>query len=229
MSNINAASGSHYISNAKFLEWMQTKTDGLYAKMSDAMDVSNDRADAEDALNNIKGKIADLQAGKADANDVYAAIHDATLKFGSEFPEVKDMLTPIAKELADKGAKLPGIITAPPQYIPPRPEETIPDRESGDKPNPEYTAWQNAWGKLAELHPDWVGKKPPGPITLDADTANRWQDKIKNTVEALSKQDQLGLINLQEYNAQLNQAKQTASALMDAADKAASGIISHIS
>ena len=37
------------------------------------------------------------------------------------------------------------------------------------------------------------------------------------------------MINIQEFNAQLNQAKQTASALMDAADKSANSIISHIS
>jgi F0F1-type ATP synthase membrane subunit b/b' len=37
------------------------------------------------------------------------------------------------------------------------------------------------------------------------------------------------LIQIQELNSQLNQAKQTASALMDAADKSASSIINHIS
>jgi hypothetical protein len=56
-----------------------------------------------------------------------------------------------------------------------------------------------------------------------------WTKTIGDTVDGLGKQDQLGLINIQEFNSQINQAKQIASALMDASDKAANAIISHIS
>jgi hypothetical protein len=44
----------------------------------------------------------------------------------------------------------------------------------------------------------------------------------------LGKQDQLGLINIQELNSEINQAKQIASALLDASSKSADAIISHI-
>ncbi|MET0792505.1 MAG: hypothetical protein ABW061_13370, partial [Polyangiaceae bacterium] len=107
MSNINGASGQHYISNVEILAWMQDKTDGIYTKMGDAMDVSNDRAEAEDALNNIKAKTADVQAGKADANDLYAMMDDAIKKFGNEFPELTQTLSPIAEELKGLGARRP--------------------------------------------------------------------------------------------------------------------------
>lgn len=67
------------------------------------------------------------------------------------------------------------------------------------------------------------------PVDISKDDSDRWAKAIDSQVEAYGKVDQLGMINIQELNAQLNQAKQTASALMDAADKSANAIISHIS
>jgi hypothetical protein len=71
----------------------------------------------------------------------------------------------------------------------------------------------------------------PGPSVIKASSAqiDSWTTEIGNTVDGLGKQDQLGLINIQEFNSQINQTKQIASALMDAADKASNAIISHIS
>ncbi|HYP77048.1 MAG TPA: hypothetical protein VER12_13865 [Polyangiaceae bacterium] len=69
----------------------------------------------------------------------------------------------------------------------------------------------------------------PEPVSISKDDSDRWSKSIDGQVEAFGKADQLSMINIQEYNAQLNQAKQTASALMDAADKSASAIINHIS
>jgi hypothetical protein len=228
MSNINGASGQHYISNADFLVWMQEKTDSIYTKMGDAMDVSNNRADAEDALNTIKAKTADVQAGKADANDLYALVDQTIKTYGDEFPGLKDTLDPIAKELNDQGARLPdGSDAGPTGYIPPPPPQSSLTR-GGPVANPAYEKWAAEWGVEYAKHPDMVIKDAPAKVSIDADTAKRWEDAIKDRVDNLSKDDQLGLINIQEYNAQLNQAKQTAAALMDAADKSANAIISHI-
>jgi hypothetical protein len=69
----------------------------------------------------------------------------------------------------------------------------------------------------------------PEPVSISKEDSDRWSKSIDDQVEAFGKADQLSMINIQEYNAQLNQAKQTASALMDAADKSASAIINHIS
>lgn len=223
MSTINHASGGNFISNAEFLAWMQDKTDGIYGKMRDAMDVSNDRAEAEDALNKIKGAVADLQAGKTTGNEVYAMIDEAKKKYGEAFPAMNETLDPIAKELTDMGATLPG---GPAPYIPAPPLKYLPH---SNLESTAWTAWQKQWGQEAKAHPELVIGSAKVITSIDKAIADRWSDKIKNQVESFSKEDQLGLINIQEFNAQLNQAKQTASALMDAADKAANSIISHIS
>jgi hypothetical protein len=229
MSNINGASGGHYISNAEILAWMQEKTDGIYSKMGQAMDVSNDRADAEDALNTINSKIADVAAGKADANELYALMNGAIDKFGTEFPDLAQTLTPIANELHDKGARLPDGTDPEPIGIipPPPPQATL--TKAGPIPNPDYEKWAKQWGVLFAQHPELVIKPPPAKVTIEDATAKRWTESVKSRVDAFGKDDQLSLISIQEFNAQLNQAKQTASALMDASDKAANSIINHIS
>src|SRR6188768_3677937 len=53
-------SGSSYMSNATIMEWMELKTDRLYEKMRGAMDQSNNRVAAEDALNDVKAKLENL-------------------------------------------------------------------------------------------------------------------------------------------------------------------------
>jgi hypothetical protein len=68
----------------------------------------------------------------------------------------------------------------------------------------------------------------PPPAKISSDQVDAWSKVIGDTVDGLGKQDQLGLINIQELNSQINQAKQVASALLDATDKSANSIISHI-
>jgi septal ring factor EnvC (AmiA/AmiB activator) len=68
----------------------------------------------------------------------------------------------------------------------------------------------------------------PAPVKLGPDEIDNWSQKIGKVVDGLSKQDELGMLDIQEINAQVNQAKQTASALMDASDKSANVIINHI-
>ena len=65
-------------------------------------------------------------------------------------------------------------------------------------------------------------------VKVSSEDAERWTKEIGNKVDTLSKQDQLGLIYIQEFNSQLNRTKDTASALMASADKASDNIVSHI-
>jgi hypothetical protein len=66
------------------------------------------------------------------------------------------------------------------------------------------------------------------PFNVDSTNADDWSAGIGHAVDALGKQDSLGLINIQELNSEINQAKQIASALLDAANKASDSIINHI-
>jgi len=200
----NTVSGSNFISNSEILAWMQKKTDGIYGNMRDAMDTSNARADAEDALNDIKSQFLQMKTNGKDATEVNAAIHQAMATYGEEFPEINKCLESFAKELDDRFAAEAGKVEAQRVWVVP---------EGFDK---RQGHWETRGGT-------------PQPVNLDEKTIDDWCKAIGDKVDALGKQDQLGLINIQEFNAQLNQAKQTASALMDAADKAANAIISHIS
>ncbi len=90
------------MSNATIMEWMELKTENLYTKMRDAMDTSNSRVAAEDALNGIKGKIDDLKAGGGDPKALRDEIQDTIAQYGAEFPEVSAVLQPIASELSQR-------------------------------------------------------------------------------------------------------------------------------
>jgi uncharacterized protein with von Willebrand factor type A (vWA) domain len=94
--------GSNYMSNTSILEWMELKTETLYGKMKTAMDQSNHRVAAEDALNDIKAKVDDLKASGADAAELRQSINDTIAKYGAEFPEVGEVLQPIADELSKR-------------------------------------------------------------------------------------------------------------------------------
>ena len=177
---------SNYMSNDEILAWMETKTDNLYGGMRSDMTDSNTRADAEAALNKIKGDIAD-QKNRPHGGDC-AAIHDevnAALAQYGDIPGVANVLQPIADVL------------------------------------------NGCYGTSEDVN---VANPPTsvGSVPIFGGDADTWSKSIGDTVDNLGKKDQLSLINIQELNSEINQAKQTASALMDAADKSASAIISHI-
>lgn len=187
---------TNFMSNEYILSWMEAKTEGIYGKMRTAMDSSDDRANAEAALNTLKGKIADAAANQTDAALLRPDIEDVISKYGTEFPDLKSTLQPVLDELNKR-------------Y----------EQNDYEAKNPKV------FFDVRIYDPSGVG----APVSISKDESDRWGKSFDSQVEAFSKVDQLSMINIQEYNAQLNQAKQTASALMDAADKSANAIINHIS
>ncbi len=183
---------TNYMSNTSILTWMEEKTEGIYGQMRTAMDSSNDRADAEDALNKIKGKIADAAANGTDATQLQADLRDAIHKYGAEFPDLTKTLQPILDDITK------------------RHDQNV-------------YASTHAYGAFGVME-----LRAVDPVKIDKDTSDRWGKEISDQVDAFGKTDQLGMVNIQEFNSQLNQAKNTASALMDSADKATQNIISHI-
>lgn len=214
---------TNYMSNAYILGWMETKTEGIYGEMRDAMDTSNTRADAEDALNSIKAKLGDLKTNNATPEDVRGLINDALAKF-PDVPEVQKVLGDYAKDLNDQAD---AIAAAAAGYDPDPDLAAEIAKDEAQLPNLSGRDYEKASNEIAALK-EKQGTPPP-PLTISDDKIDGWSDAIKSEVDGLGKADQLSLVNIQEYNAQLNQAKQTASALMDAADKSANAIISHIS
>jgi hypothetical protein len=202
--SITPAGSSNFISNEEFLTWMQEKTDGLYSKMRTAMDTSNERSHAEDDLNTIKNKLLELKTNSGNTDEVHALVKATLVKY-KDIPEVATVLQPFDTTLDAN------------------------DKAFKDKQDEYLVALRNpTFTDPADPSTAVVPIKPE-PEKLRTEQIDNWTKGIGTTVDGLGKQDQLGLINIQEFNAQLNQAKQTASALMDSADKASNSIISHIS
>lgn len=204
--SINAT--SNYMSNADIMAWMETKTEGLYSKMRASMDTSNDRADAEDALTDINAKIDQAERSGQDPIEAYTAINDAIKKYGGEFPEVTEVLQPMATALKARYDAVADAAVNRPLKAP----TTVTTGKNG-----QTSASVNQW-------------HPPAPtsVKIEKEEGDAWIKNIQGKLDVLGKQDQLGLIHIQDLNSQLNRAQDTASALMASAAKSADTIVSHI-
>jgi hypothetical protein len=199
---------------------MESKSEGLYEKMRASMDQSNTRVDAQDALNDIKARMEDLKASGEDAGALRAQIDETIAKYGTEFPEVSEVLQPIANELAERAEK------SRPRIIKPTTGPTRP----GTPPSPEPAGSAPAKGEQVDKRTESLPTKVDFPsVKISKEDAERWSKQITDKGDTLGKQDQLGMVHLQDLNAQLNRAKDVASALMASADKAADNIVAHIS
>ncbi|HEY1535593.1 MAG TPA: hypothetical protein VGF76_16340 [Polyangiaceae bacterium] len=202
-----SVTATNYLSSSSIDAWMEQKTDALYGQMRDSMDTSNRRADAENALNDIKAKLLAAKDGGGDAADVRAAINETLAEY-KDIPEVAQVLQPLAKTLTDKYVAAAN---------PPAPH---PVTNSGGIAHASAPQNIGVWG------PPSLQAAPQ--VKLDSGQIDDMTKSIGDAVDALGKQDQLGLINIQELNSEINQAKQIASALLDASSKSADAIISHI-
>ncbi len=206
---------SNYMSNTDILGWMETKTDGLYGQMRDEMSGADNNAAAEAALDKIKGDLANSQTNGGDATAIRNEINDALTKY-KDIPGVTDVLQPMADKLnADASGNSSAQQAALAQL-----------KQVMATPMPtDLQGISMRMGLINLLQQEAA----PKPIKVTSQEADAWGKNISDTLDTLGKTDQLSLIDIQEVNSQLNQAKQTASALMDAADKSATSIIEHIS
>ncbi|HEY4105302.1 MAG TPA: hypothetical protein VGM44_15500 [Polyangiaceae bacterium] len=86
------------------------------------------------------------------------------------------------------------------------------------------TAEAPTWGSTSTTPPPTAVPN----VQISSDDSKTWSANITSTVQDLGNQDQLGMINIQEYNNEINQTKQIASALIDSANKSSQDIISHV-
>ncbi len=87
---------TNYMSSFTIDQWMEEKTEGLYGQMGDAMDASNDRADAEQELNHINAMLADAKNnGSCDVSAVKDEIDKALTEY-KDVPELVQTLNDIS-------------------------------------------------------------------------------------------------------------------------------------
>jgi hypothetical protein len=197
---------TNYMSNDQIIAWMEQKTDEQYGLLSSSMDVANSRADEEKDLNDINTLIVDSKTNGGDAQALYDAVNNAIAKYQHD-PEVMTALQPIQSKLSDEYAAALKAASAP----------TVPST-GGDE-----TSDGNESGVTQ------TSASTPAPVHITDDQSDAWTKNITDSTASLSQQDQLSMIDIQQENGDINQAKQIAAALIDAADKTSSSIINHIS
>ena len=190
---------SNYMSNDQIIAWMEKKTDDQYGRLEDSMDVANGRATEEQDLNDIKTLIVDSKTNGGDAQALSDAVNAAMDKYKDD-PEAMKVLGPIQSTLKD-------------EY------DAASDAASTST---SYSSGGSAMVSVSQT-------STPAPVKITDDQRDAWGKSIDGTISDLSKQDELGMVDIQELNSEINQAKQLASALMDSADKSATSIIDHIS
>jgi hypothetical protein len=183
-------SGSNYMSNGTILEWMEMKTERLYGQMRDAMDTSNNRVDAEDALNTVKAKLEELKASGADAGPLRAEIDEIIAKYGNEFPELREALQPISNELG-KRMKDNELTRANPANAPQPGMRTM----GSDVPGKPPPSTEEEKEEKVEKHAGDVSITSEDPhVKITGEDAERWSKQISDKVDTLGKQDQLGMV-----------------------------------
>ncbi|HEY2410236.1 MAG TPA: hypothetical protein VGI10_29730 [Polyangiaceae bacterium] len=209
---VEATGSSNYMSDSEIMAWMEQKTEGLYQSMRDSMDVANRRADLESALGDMQGLLADTKTGEASADQVYAKMGDLLDQY-KDFPEVTQMLEPMYATMTTQrnaAGQQAAQVAATNEHNAQLQQAYI-DQHPGQHP------------------PDFGAQQPtPPPFSVSAADADAWGAQMKDKVDYLGKQDQLGLINIQDVNSQINQAKEIASNLIDSQNKSASAVVANI-
>ena len=174
-----------YMSHDFIDAWMESRTEDAYANMREGMDASGHRNDAEKALNDIKGALAEQKKHGSHASLAFEEEVNAVIGQYGDVPGVREALEPIRVALGDANVSS-----------------------------------TNGTGPVTSVS--------SGPIKLDGGDIDNWSKGISDCVDYLSKQDQLGMINLGQLNSEINRAEQTASALKDSRNKTAEAIINRI-
>jgi hypothetical protein len=150
---------------------------------------------------------SDLESGLGDLKQKLAGTQDGTVSADQVFSLVKDLL--------DKSQAFPEVH----QML-----QTMSDQlAAGQKASQTLTTTT-----INVLGIDITGPVRPPAFAIAASTVTSWTSQITDKLDVLGKQDQLGLINIQDVNSQINQTKQIASNLIDAENKSASAVVANI-
>jgi hypothetical protein len=190
---------SNYMSNADIIAWMEQKTNEQYGLLDNSMDVANSRATEEQDLNDIDTLINNSKTDGGDAQKLYDAVNAAVDKYKDD-PEAMKVLQPIQNQLKDA-------------------YDTAADDASTTTTVP-----SSGGSQLVAITPT----SAPAPVIITDDQRDSWSKDIGAKINDLAKQDSLSMIDIQQVNSDINQAKQIAAALIDSADKTSSAIINQI-
>jgi hypothetical protein len=191
---------SNYISDQNLLVWLAMKQDGIYGDLRGHMDMSKARSKLTEDLNHLKGLI---DAGGMSREEATAEINRLLRAYeGTEFEGALNEL--FAQPLEDLAA------------VPERVQDQMPDLPD-----------------LPLMDEDYELDLPPAMETAMEDamaqeTLKPLSSAIENKVDALGRDDQLELIQIQSLTADLREVAQLASNLIASSNQAANTIVGNI-
>ncbi len=206
--------GANYISDAQIMTWLATQQGRIYDDLRDSMDLSQERANFTEALNDIKAHLQEANELK-DFSKVNQELKSFLEQYGSmpEFASICRDLEGMAETIDGPHAKY--------------------ERECGEHVQDlqRHEAQAQAYKNGTSIFPPGPAPTPPSPPgsqQYSDEMLKSWTDAIGSKVDSLGKNDQLAMIHIQELKATLDQGAQLGSTFISSGDKTASAIINNI-
>lgn len=206
--------GGNYISDSQIMEWLAVQQDRIYGDLRGSMEGANDRGKFIEDLNQIKSEIHDAnREGKGDFSQVLHDIKAFKEQYGSDpqFQQICEDLNGMFQSLHDGAG-------AAKQY-----------KKDYKQYEADHAAWQ---AQQPDQGPDYSTEpqppEKPGPQHYDDGQLKDWDEQIGAKIDSLNKNDQLGMIHIQELRSTLDQGSQMASSFISSGDKTSSAIINNI-
>jgi hypothetical protein len=192
---------SNYISDENLLAWLAMKQDGLYSDLRDHMDMSKARSKLMEDLNHLKGQI---DAGGMSREEATAEINRLLQAYeGTEFEG------PLNELFAQPLGELAAVPGRAQDRMPDLPDLPLMDEDDYEIEMP---------AAMATAMEDALAQEVLKPLS----------SAIENKVDALGRDDQLELIEIQSLTADLREVAQLASNLIASSNQAANSIVGNI-
>ena len=204
--------GQGYISSGELLAWLAMVGGNTYDDMREQMMATEQRAALQEDLGHIKAVIEETQSTK-DLAKLQGEIAAVMEKYeGTEFEErVNALFGERLKAFQAIDAAATDLGTA---------AQELGQVSSSDPEDPNQQA---AMSKHDQARKAYDNARSSIEGQLDS-----WKTDVESKLDKLGKDDQLALIRIQELNARINQATQTASNLLASQDQAKSAAIMNL-
>ena len=192
------ARDSNFISDENLMAWLAMKQDGLYGELRDHIDMSKARSKLMEDLNHLKSLI---DSGGMSHEEATAEINRLLQAYeGTEFEgPLNELFAQPLAELAE---------------VPERAQDRLPQVDLPSVDEPELDVPR----AMQEAIEDAVTQEVLKPLS----------GAIENKVDALGRDDQLELIQIQSLTADLREVAQLASNLIASSNQAANTIVGNI-
>lgn len=205
------------------MSWLAEQQNRLYGDLRGSIDLSQERAEFADQLNNIK---AELQAANKshDFHKVDQLMQELLHRY--EGTEGFDQLCEGLRGMTDTVHADQSLRDAYPEQLQQyRLKRNEYEAAGGDFKDPVTITKEDGTTRILYIP---VPPRDPGPLSYDDKTIDAWTNLIGDKLDVVNKNDQLTMIHIQELKSTIDQGSQLASSFISSGDKTSSAIINNI-